>query len=389
MLTVLAVRNAKPGIHLDKHGLYLNVSATGKKSWLLRFSWQGRRPEMSLGSFDELSLAEARDAATAARTLVRAGINPIEAKHAVKVQKQAKRLFGEVADELIKSKSSEWRNKKHQDQWKVSLEKGAAALRPKPVDLISTADILEVLTPIWLKTPESASRMRQRIEAVLNAAKAKGLRSGDNPATWRGHLEHLLPKRPAVARNHFAAIDYQQLPTFMKELELIDSVSARALEFTILTAARSGETYGATWPEIDLNSRVWIIPAVRMKSGREHRVPLSARAIEIIEFQASRKISEFIFPGQRLNKPLSHVAMAKVIERMHVTGATVHGFRSAFRDWAGNETQFSREICEAALAHVVGDAAEQAYRRGDALEKRRLLMKEWAEYILFTAKPEV
>ncbi|NBS35521.1 MAG: integrase, partial [Methylocystaceae bacterium] len=233
----------------------------------------------------------------------------------------------------------------------------------------------------WLETPESASRLRQRIEAVLNAAKAKGLRSGDNPATWRGHLEHLLPKRSMLTRGHFAALDYQHIPAFMAELIKIDSVGARALEFTILTAARSSETYGATWSEIDLNSKVWTIPANRMKSGREHRVPLLPRSINILTLQSNRRISDFVFPGQRRGKPLSHVAMAKVIDRMGVVGATVHGFRSSFRDWAGNETYFPREVCEAALAHVVGDASEQAYRRGDALEKRRSLMSEWECYI--------
>jgi integrase len=313
--------------------------------------------------------------------MLRAGINPIEAKRAAKISKQSKRLFGDVADDLIKSKSAEWRNEKHREQWRVSLEKGASALRSRYVDSIDTAEILEVLKPIWLETPESASRLRQRIEAVLNAAKAKGLRSGDNPATWRGHLEHLLPKRPSLTRGHYAALDYQHIPAFMAELIKIESVGARALEFTILTAARSSETYGAIWSEIDLNSKVWTIPANRMKSGREHRVPLLPRSINILTLQSNRRISDFVFPGQRRGKPLSHVAMAKVIDRMGVVGATVHGFRSSFRDWAGNETHFPREVCEAALAHVVGDASEQAYRRGDALEKRRALMSEWECYI--------
>jgi integrase len=381
MLTALAVAKAKPGSYLDGAGLYLIVSPTGKKSWLLRFSWQGRRPEMSLGSYEDISLAEAREAAAAARAMLRAGINPIEAKRAAKISKQSKRLFGDVADDLIKSKSAEWRNEKHREQWRVSLEKGASALRSRYVDSIDTAEILEVLKPIWLETPESASRLRQRIEAVLNAAKAKGLRSGDNPATWRGHLEHLLPKRPSLTRGHYAALDYQHIPAFMAELIKIESVGARALEFTILTAARSSETYGAIWSEIDLNSKVWTIPANRMKSGREHRVPLLPRSINILTLQSNRRISDFVFPGQRRGKPLSHVAMAKVIDRMGVVGATVHGFRSSFRDWAGNETHFPREVCEAALAHVVGDASEQAYRRGDALEKRRALMSEWECYI--------
>lgn len=380
-LTALTASRAGPGIYPDGDGLYLCVSKTGRRTWVFRFSWQGRRPEMGLGNFDDLPLIDARDAAAAARKLVRAGINPIEARRAERIERQSRRLFGDVADELIAAKSHEWRNEKHREQWRISLEKAAAPLRALPVDMIETEHVLSVLAPIWTETPESAARLRQRIEAVLSAARAKGLRAGDNPAAWRGHLEHLLPKRPGVARGHHAALDYREAPAFMRRLRELDTVAARALEFTILTAARSGETYGATWPEIDAKQAVWIIPATRMKAGRAHRVPLSEPARDILATLSTRRVSDFVFPGMKRGKPLSHVAMAKVIERLSVENATPHGFRSCFRDWCGNETNHPREIAEAALAHTIGDAAEQAYRRGDALEKRRVLMNDWAAYL--------
>jgi integrase len=291
-----------------------------------------------------------------------------------------KPTFGEIADGLLASKESEWRNEKHRDQWRISLTALAAPLRSRPVDEIDTAAVLGILQPIWLTKPETANRLRQRIEATLDAAKAQGHRTGDNSAAWRGHLSHLLPTRGKLARGHHAAMPYGDVPAFMGNLRKIDTTATRALEFAILTAARSGEVYGAGWAEIDLSAKVWIIPAERMKAAREHRVPLCDRAAAIIEQLAKTKVNSFVFPGHRQGKPLSHVAMAKVIDRMGVEGATVHGFRSAFRDWCGNETHFARELAEAALAHVVGDAAEQAYRRGDALEKRRGLMDAWAAY---------
>jgi integrase len=226
--------------------------------------------------------------------------------------------------------------------------------------------------------PETASRLRGRFEAVLDAAKAQGYRSGENPAAWRGHLAHLLPKRAKLARGHHAAMDYRNLSPFTTQLRTCDTVAAMALEFCILTAARSGEVYGARWSEIDAAAKVWTVPAARMKGAREHRIPLSARARAIVEKMNDGKTCDYVFPSPRGAKPLSHVAMAKVMERLQIDGATVHGFRSAFRDWCGEATHFPREVAEAALAHVVGDKAEQAYRRGDALEKRRTMMEDWA-----------
>ena len=248
------------------------------------------------------------------------------------------------------------------------------------VDKIDTAAVFSLLAPLWKQKPETASRLRGRIEAVLDAAKAQGHRSGENPAAWRGHLSHLLPRRSKLMRGHHAAMPYSDVPSLCHQLRQADTISAVALEFCILTAARSGETFGARWAEIDLVSLVWTIPAPRMKSGREHRIPISSRCTEIIRTLKESAVGEFVFPSPRGERPLSHVAMGKVLRRLGHVQATVHGFRSSFRDWAGNETRFSRELAEAALAHAVGDKAEQAYRRLDALEKRRALMEAWSDF---------
>jgi integrase len=336
---------------------------------------------MGLGLVVEgVGLAEARQARDEARRILRSGKNPIDARNEAAKVEGGKPTFGAMADALLAAKEGEWRNAKHREQWRVSLVTLAAPLRNLPVDEIDTAAVLSVLTPLWQEKQETANRLRQRIEAVLDAAKAHGHRVGDNPAAWRGHLAHLLPKRGKLARGHHAALPYADVPAFMERLRGVDTIAARALEFAVLTAGRSGEVYGARWSEIDMAGKVWVIPASRMKAAREHRVPLSDRALAILGRLAEVKMNEFVFPGQRRGKPLSHVAMANVMSRLGAEKGTVHGFRSGFRDWAGNETQFPREIAEAALAHVVGDAAEQAYRRGDALEKRRVLMSAWAAY---------
>ncbi len=256
-----------------------------------------------------------------------------------------------------------------------------AGIRNLPVAEVDLEAVLRVLKPIWIATPETGKRLREKIEAILDAATAKGLRQGDNPARWRGHLEHLLPKRPKLAKSHHAAMPYRDLPAFMSKLRSLDTVAALALEFTILTAARSGEVYGCRWEEIDFDGKVWTLLPSRMKAGRQHRVPLSDPAILVLRRIAAIRSNEWVFPGQRAGKPLSHIAMANVLKRLGIENATPHGFRSAFRDWAGNETDFAREVCEAALAHSVGDQAEQSYRREDALEKRRQLMTLWADYL--------
>lgn len=262
----------------------------------------------------------------------------------------------------------------------MTLREYAAPIREKPVNEVGTEHVLAVLKPIWLEKPETASRLRGRIEHVLDAARAKGYRDGVNPALWRGHLDKLLPKRPKLSRGHHAALPYQDVAAFVGRLREREAVAAIALEFAILTAARSGEVLGARWDEIDLDRKVWTIPADRMKAGRDHRVPLSGRAAEMVQSLSSARVGAFVFPGQRSGKPLSSMALEMVLRRMKVENATVHGFRSAFRDWCGNETHFPRELAEAALAHVIGDKAEQAYRRGDALEKRRAMMEAWAAY---------
>jgi integrase len=281
------------------------------------------------------------------------------------------------ADELIKSKSSEWRSKIHARQWRQTIEQYCAPIAEMPIDAIDTAAVLKVLKPIWSRAPETAERLRGRIESVLNYAKAHKLRDGENPAAWRGHLALILPKRQKLSRGHHAAMPYRDVPAFVGKLREAETVPALALEFTILTAARIGEVLGARWSEIDLPSKVWVIAANRMKSGVEHRVPLSSRAVEIVEQMAAIRAGDFVFPGHRIGRPISHSSVKK-----EGSGAgTIHGYRSSFRDWCGEETSFPREIAEQALAHATGNAVEQSYRRGDALEKRRALMDAWANYM--------
>jgi integrase len=380
-LTAIEVKKKGPGIFPDGDGLYLCVSRRLTRTWVYRFSWRGSRPEMGLGSVGaNVGLAEARATRDKYRQILRSGRNPIEVRQEERRAAAKKPTFGEIADEFLKTKEQEWRNAKHRDQWRWSLTEGSAALRSRPVDEIDTEAVLGVLKPIWIEKPETASRLRGRIESVLDAAKAQGQRSGENPAAWRGHLSHLLPKRSKLKRGHHAAMAYRDIPALMEKVRADLGVAALALEACILTAARTGEILGAKWSEIGLEEEVWTIPAPRMKAGREHRVPLSDRTMVIFENLSRSRTCDFVFPSPRGKRPLSHVAMAKVLARLGVTGATVHGFRSAFRDWAGNETSFPREVAEAALAHVIGDKAEQAYRRSDALEKRRALMDAWAAY---------
>lgn len=381
-LSARAVATVGPGRHADGDGLYLSVTsdASGeRRRWLLFFTMNGKRREMGLGSAREVSLAQARELAAAARQKVREGIDPIAARDAEPVTVPT---FGDMADAFIKTMEPQFRNEKHRYQWRQTLgDDYCAAIRTKPVDLITTEDVLSVLKPIWSTKPETASRLRGRIERVLNAAKAKGYRSGENPAAWRGHLANLLPKRHKLTRGHHAAMPYADVPGFLALLRARHGVAALALEFTILTAARSGEVRHATWREFDLEAGIWTVPAVRMKAGRIHRVPLVPRALLILQEMAKLGADPngLIFPGAKPGRPMSDMTMGAVLRRMKVDVAT-HGFRSSFRDWCGEETSFPREIAEAALAHVVGDETERAYRRGDALEKRRKLMDAWASF---------
>lgn len=335
-----------------------------------------KRREMGLGSFLAVSLAKAREKAAACRAILGDGGDPITARD----QNRTVPTFAEAAHELIGVMAPAWRSPKHRAQWVMTLgDAYCARLRLKPVNAVDTEDVLAVLKPIWQSRPETASRLRGRIEAVLSWAKAHGYRGGENPAAWRGHLDKLLPKRRALARGHHSALSYSELPTFVARLRERKGTGALALEFAILTAGRSGEVLGARWNEFDLDAKVWVVPGSRMKAGREHRVPLSDRAVDIIDQMRCGKTCEFVFPSGRRGAPLSAMAMGMLLRRMGVD-ATVHGFRSAFRDWAGNETHIAREIAEAALAHSIGDKAEQAYRRSDALEKRRALMALWSSF---------
>lgn len=376
----------KPGRHGDGDGLYLVVDPSGARRWLFMFRWQGKLKEMGLGGVSAVSLAEARDKAADARRQLQASINPIAARRdaetAARAAELAGQTFGKFADELVEDIKAGFRNDKHRWQWSHTLKTYAAPLRPLPINAVSTEDVLDVLKPLWSTKQETASRLRGRIERVLDAAKAKGLRTGENPARWRGHLDHLLPRRQKLQRGHHPALPYPQMPDFIVELRKREAVAALALEFTILCASRSGEVIGAKWIELDRKAKIWTIPPERMKAGKEHRVPLTERALAILDEVEKVKIGEHVFPGQRKGKPLSNMAMAMLLrDRMKRTDITVHGFRSSFRDWAGEQTAFPREIAEAALAHVVGDETERAYRRGDALEKRRKLMDAWSRFI--------
>lgn len=369
---------SRPGLHADGNGLYLAVKSTGAKSWIFRYSINGRRRDAGLGSFPAVSLAEARKAAIAYRSSVADGVDPLEAE----VPKVTP-TFGAVADELIANILPTFRNEKHKYQWRATLDNHAAALRLVPIDKVDTVAVFNVLRPLWLTMPETASRLRCRIERVLDAAKAAGYRSGDNPAAWRGNLKPLLGERKRLTRGHHAALDYRLVPAFMAELKASDGVAALALQFTVLTAGRTNEVLGAEWSEINLAEALWVVPGNRMKAGDEHRVPLSRAALRILErASALREVGNngrLVFPGTKRGRPLSGMSMAMLLRRME-KAFTVHGFRSSFRDWAGNETEYAREVAEAALAHRVGDATERAYRRQDALAKRRAMMNDWAAW---------
>ena len=377
-LTARQVETIKaPGRHADGGNLYLNVTTSGARSWVFMYTRSGRQREMGLGPARDVSLAEARDIALQHRRTIRSGFDPLEIRKA-QVDKPS---FGTFAENHIAAMEAGWRNPKHRAQWRSTLKTHAAGLRDLPVDRIETADVLACLTPIWSKKPETAARVRGRIEAVLDAAKAKGFRSGDNPAAWRGHLDNLLPKRSSLSRGHHAAMPINDMPAFIAELRQAKGVSPRALEFTILTAARSGEVLGARWPEIDIERKLWTVPAARMKGGREHRVPLSDPAKAILEELAATRNGEFVFPGSKRDTALSNMSLAMTLRRLGRGEVTAHGFRSTFRDWASERTSTPHEVCEMALAHAVADKTEAAYRRGDLFQKRRALMDAWACFL--------
>lgn len=374
----------KPGRHSDGNGLYLVIGPGESRRWAFLYKREGRLREMGLGSARMVSLAEAREQANVIRRQLANGIDPIQARRAAEDTEQAPiHTFGTFANSLVDEIEGGFRNAKHVAQWRMTLTTYCAPIRDKSLDAITTDDVLAVLRPLWSTKAETASRLRGRIERVLDAARARGLRSGENPARWRAHLDHLLPKRQKLTRGHHAAMPYREVRAFIERLHRTGSISALALQFLILGASRTGEVLGARWSEIDLENRVWTIPATRMKAGREHRVPLTNRMLAILDrvMPFNDGPQSYIFPGRDDGKPLSNMALEMHLRRMKLE-VTVHGFRSSFRDWAAEETNFAHQVCEMALAHTIENRVEAAYRRGDLFEKRRALAEAWANFIL-------
>jgi integrase len=388
VLTPLAVKNAKPGRHADGGGLHLLVKESGARSWVYRFMLGGRSRDVGLGAagVGGISLAAARDARDALRIKVKAGTDPLEERQRraadaiaeAHMAKIAGITFRSVSEIYMESNWDSWRNDKHRHQWKSTMATYVyPVIGDLPVAEVGTNHVLQILEPIWRSKAETASRVRGRIETILDAAKARGYREGENPARWRGHIAQILPARARLTRGHHKAMPYESIPKFLAALQQREAIAALALEFTILTAARTGEVIGAKWDEIDLGKAVWTIPANRMKAGKEHRVPLSLRAVDILKStQELRK--EGLFPAVR-GGALSGMAMAMLLRRIGVD-VTVHGFRSSFRDWCAECTGYAHEVAEMALAHTIDNKVERAYRRGDLFEKRRRLMDDWAAY---------
>ncbi|NVJ93337.1 MAG: integrase arm-type DNA-binding domain-containing protein [Methylocystaceae bacterium] len=385
-LSAVAVRNkSTPGLFADGGGLYLQVTKSGAKTWIYRFMMEGRRRDMGLGPVHTVSLAEARDEALNCRQLVRQGIDPIEKRKTERLSAKAEAVktitFKECAENYIKAHEPSWKNAKHIAQWTSTLTTYVyPTFGALPVAEIDTGLIMKVIEPIWATKTETASRIRGRMEAILDWASVRKYRSGENPARWKGHLDHLLPSKSKLQKKkHHSALPYDQISDFISTLRKQNGTSARALEFTILTAARTSEVIEAVWSEIDFENKVWTIPAERMKAGREHRVPLSETALNILQKMAEIQTSDFVFPGNSKNRPLSNMAMLTVLRRMKRTDITVHGFRSTFRDWVAEKTGFAKEVAEMSLAHAVENKVEAAYRRGDLFEKRRTLMNQWEQ----------
>ncbi len=383
-LTALGVTKLKaPGMYGDGGGLWLQVSGKGGKSWVFRYTLKGKSREMGLGPVSTFSLAEARDKALTCRKLCYEGIDPIEMRRGQRqdaaVEAAKAITFRTCAEGYIEAHKAGWRNDKHAAQWTATLATYAYPVFGNlPVQAIDTNLVTQALEPIWTTKPETATRVRGRIESVLDWAATRGYRRGENPARWKGHLQNLLPKRSKVRKvEHHAALPFKEVPTFMKAVAAQPGVAAKLMAFTILTAARTGEALGARWSEIDLDAGIWTVPAERMKAGAEHRVPLSPPALALLgEMQGLD--DTFVFPGGRRGKPLSNMAMLVLLRRMERADLTVHGFRSSFRDWASETTHFPSEVVEMALAHTVESKVERAYRRGDLFEKRRELMRAWA-----------
>jgi integrase len=394
-LSAVEVMKAKgPAVLHDGGGLYLRVSATGAKSWVFRFQLDGKRRDMGLGPYPDISLAEARGRATEHRKQRHDGIDPLDAKaaqrHAQRLSAAKGRTFREVAEEFIGRNEAGWRNAKHRQQWRNTLATYAyPKLGELPVAAIDTGLVVHVLDSIWAEKPETASRVRGRIEALLDAATVRGYREGPNPAQWKGNLAHVLPARAKVRKvAHHAALPFDEMPAFLTALRSREGMAARALEFAILTVARTGEVLGARWGEIDLAARIWTVPAERMKAGREHRVPLSDAVVAVLEKVRPLALMRDgepdptapVLPGPRRALPMSNMTMLMLLRRMKRADLTAHGFRSTFSDWAAERTAYPREVVEMALAHAIENKVEAAYRRGDLFEKRWQLMDAWARF---------
>jgi integrase len=394
-LNPLKVKNlTKPGRYGDGDGLWFQVRDATHRSWLYRYTVAGKARQMGLGAYPDVSLAEARERAARARRVRRDRGDPIEQR---REQRRARatpaldRTFQAACERYIVAHEAGWRSAVYRSQWRNTLAADAyPVIGDLPIKAIETEHVTRVLEPIWHRKPVTAARLRARIEAVLDYATTMGWRSGDNPARWRGHLSNIFKSRRQLARalhdtaivRHHKAIPWQEIGEFLADLGHQDGVAARALEFTILTAARTGETLGARWPEIDLTAAAWVVPAGRTKAGRTQRIPLSDAAVAVLRGVAALGSSpdSYVFPSGVARKPLSATAMRKVLRRMKRDGITVHGFRSTFRDWAAEVTSYPREVAEQALAHAVHDRTEAAYRRGDLFEKRRRLMADWSEF---------
>jgi integrase len=386
-LTARTVEQAKkPGYHGDGNGLVLRVADGGSKVWLYRYKADGRVREMGLGPIRDVSLAEARDAAREARRLRRAGIDPIDAKRERKVAARidaAKAMtFSQCAAAYIENHRASWSNAKHAAQWESTLRAYAYPVFGNlPVAAVDTALVVKVLDPIWSAKPETASRLRGRIESVLDFATVRGHRAGENPARWKGHLKEALPSINKVRKvRHHPALPYAEIGAFVANLRQREGGAAAALEFAILTAARTGEVIGSRWSEIDMAAGIWTIPAERMKARVEHRIPLSDQALAVLRGLEGQKVNEVVFSGQRPGRALSNMALLMMLRRMGRDDLTAHGFRSTFRDWTAERTGVASEVAEAALAHTVANKVEAAYRRSDLFEKRRCLMRQWGSF---------
>jgi integrase len=388
-LTALSITRANtPGYIHDGGGLYLQVAPSGSRSWVFRFSLAGKRREMGLGPYPGVSLAAARKSAAEARALVKAGQDPIAARDAERGRKRLEDAraitFDQAAEQYIAANEPGWRNGKHRNQWRNTLATFASPVIGKmPVADIGVTEVMRVLEPMWRERTETGSRVRGRIERVLDWAKVRGYRTGENPAQWRGHLDKLLPARRKVQKvKHHAAVAVDDLPAVYARLADLDSMTALALRFVILTAARAGEVTGARWSEIDMEAKVWTVPSDRIKAGKTHRVPLSREAMEILTRVRATATGPFVFPGWAAGRPLSLTGMSKVLRVAGGGDATTHGMRSSFRDWASERTHYPGDVAEMALAHAIGDKTEAAYRRGSLLEKRRAMMEQWARFLL-------